>query len=318
MRTFFFKRIFFLILILFLFVSCKKKDAYIFYEKNYYSVFDEKLKTYDAVKKIFNRDFFKLHEIKLKNLNFISSEIKKITSTDNTVLFMENIFLPLAMEEGNFEISRELKILTYNISDDVDLNFKNLIYNVEVDEKVYDNKIFNLIKNHSRNRDLSDCGIIAASNYYPGIRFIEFLKEKKCSPQIFEIRKENFNEVDDWIKTGEKRVIVFFADIYNSVILEKEKSFDKKCKYIEVFTDFGKISNIIDYQVMIKWDETFKYALTQKQFKNFINFNVDDFVKANHLINNKYNAKVNLSSLVNIKKVKRINITVEEEIKNGN
>jgi hypothetical protein len=313
-----FKRIIFLILIITMFVSCKKKDAYIFFEKNYYSVFDEKLKSYEAVKKIFYRDFFKVHDVKLKNLNFISSEIKKITGSEGSVLFLENIFLPLTVEEGNFEINREIKILTYDIPDDISLNFKNLIYNVEVDDQVYDNKIFNLMKSHSRTKDMSDCGIIVTSSYYSGIRFVEFLKEKKMNPQTFEINPGNYNDIDNWLNSSKKNIIVFFANINNNVILEKEKSFDKKCKYIEVFTDFGKISNIIDYNVSIKWDETFKYALTQKQFKNFINFTVDDFVKANHLGNNKYNAKVNLSSLVNIRKIKRINITIEEEKKDGN
>lgn len=305
----------YLILILILVSGCKKKEAYIFYNKDYYSVFKEKLKLYYIVKKSFYRNFFDLHEIKLRNLSFISSDLKKLTNKNGSVIYIENFFLPLVMEDSNFEINRDIKILTYNITNDIDINFKTLIYNIEIDENVYNKKIFSLVKKYSKDKNLNDCGIVADPKFYPCEKFISDSAGKNYNFQVFEASKENFNEIDNWLNNSDKKVIIFFANNFNSIILDKESSFNKKCIYIEIFTDFGKLSNIIDYQVEINWDEALSYALTQKKYKEFINTGIDDFVKKNNIKNNIYNAKLELSSLIDVKKNKKNNFNFQEEKK---
>lgn len=298
----------FLIIIFFIFSCNKKKEAYIFYNSNYYYIFNDEYKIYKLIKKKLNRNFYDVNEISFSSFESLPDKINEITLNNKTGFFYINDFLtPFLLKKVNIPENNRFKILTYNLQIMDDYYNKNFfIFNILFDTSILEKKALNLIKKYSKKDDLSDCGLLINSNYSLPLELNANFKKNNNNFNLLEIDKLDEKVITDWIKEKKMKAILLFGYDFNSFVLnikENENEY-KDIIFIEFLTNYGKISNTIEYKIDIIWDSTLISALESKEFKNFLT-NDNEFNENinNYIVNNK--------NLVFIEKYKKNKIKQE-------
>jgi hypothetical protein len=297
-------KIIFILLIVLTLTSCKKKEAFIFYLNDFYTVFDSRKNVYESVKKELFRDFFRVHEVRLKSQSLIATEMKRIASKNNGFVFLESYAFPLLLENGEYSITPEMKALTYNIPENISYEPKALVFNIQIDERVLDGKLFSFMKSHSAKKDLSDVLLFFNGKNYLSKDFAEACREKNPGIELFEIiNEENYNGAKNRLRLKDKKVIIFFAGYFNKILTEKELFMGKKSIYAEVQSDFWKINPLVTYNVIIDWEKSVQCGLASSDFRAFVNSSNEDFYEKYKVTRNIYNYKTNAGSAVSVKRV---------------
>lgn len=298
----------FFITIFFIFSCNNKKEAFIFYNPDYYYVFDDEYKIYKLVKKKLNRKFYKVNEIFTESYESLPDKTSEILKNNNSGLFYINDFLtPMLLKKVNIPEKNKFKILTYNLQINEYNNNNFSVFNVLYDISILEKKIIDLIKNYSEKEDLADCGLFINSNYSLPLELNSNFKKNLININLLDINKADDKKIFDWIKDKKMKVILLFGYDFNSFVLNIKENEYQDILFIEFLTNYGRITNIIKYKIDIFWDSLIITALESKEFRNFLN----NETKINNSINNYI---VNNNNFIFIEKYKKNNIQSEQSI----
>jgi|GEM_PF-6064592 len=274
-----------------------KKQAYFFYNSEYYSIYEKKYTIYNLIKKKLSRNFYNINQIQLKALSDLPAKLKEIKLKDNeSIIFLDSTLSVFLIKNKIFPKKSKIKLLTYDLTyEDMDEDPKIPVFNINIDMELLYKKIIGLLKEKSKKiEDLSDCGIILDKNYYIGRQFLDYIEKNNLKIDVLEIKNEtNIMSIKDWINDKKKDTIVFFAFDNNRYLMDLEQNELNNTTFIEVFTDYGEVSNIIRYKIDINWELVVIYAMESKEFDSFIGFinnKTDDSIiestQYNHILNN--------------------------------
>ena len=259
----------FIILSIVLLSCSKKRDAYLFYNKDYYTLFENQLRVYNIIKKKLNRYFFNVNEIKIKSFNSLSFELNKLKNNKNSLIVLNDFLSSLLIKNDSIFDNSELKLLTYNIPKTEIYPPPPLpVFNVIIDHIILKKKIVKLLKKKSKQKNLSDCGIIINPDYLLCNQLQATLFNDGYFLDILEVH-DNTDTIKDWVNKKNKKVVIFFGYKANKYIIDiKRNQLDNIC-YIEILTNFGEINNNIEYRININWEYAVNYAINSEDFKKF-------------------------------------------------
>lgn len=292
-----------LLFVIFSIFSCNKKQAYIFEYKEYFSVFDEAVKIHKIIIKIFNRNFFDVKEIRVNSFTSIKSELDVIKQTTGKgLIFLDEHLSSLLIKNITLPEEHDLKLVTYNIPQtDIYITPELPVFNVTIDQNVIAKRLLNVLKRNSKDKEnLSDCGIMINPDQSLANEVVKWFKAKGYDIDVFEIYDEkNKNEIKKWITKNKKKVIVFFAYKINKYILELRKNNLPELTYIEVITNYSKLSDMVKYRLSINWENAIKYALGSNDFRKFYNSKkIEEKEEIENFL-------VSLDNTITIKKIKK-------------
>ena len=301
--------------------SCEKKQAYIFYNKDYCTVFKNQLKIYNNIKKKLNRDFFKVNEIKIESFASLTIELDKLKKNKTKgIMFLNDSLSSLLVKNASLSDKTELKLFTYNIPQtDIHLEPKLPIFNVNIDHTILTKKIIKILNKYSKKKkDLSDCGIVINPDYSLCMDVISDLSNAGFNLDVLEVY-ENKEIIKNWLNKKDKNVVVFFAYKSNNFILDIEKNKLTDLIYIEVLTGYGELSNHVKYKIDINWEYAINYSLDSNNFKKFSDLNKKNNNKDiiyNYIV--KYNNVVFSQKYIHKKPWKKIKKIKPKDILNKN
>lgn len=267
--------IFFLILFfLFSSLGCKnsKEDLFVFFNKDYFSLYDEKRAVFEYIKKYFLKNFFNVNQIKINKFATLPSELLKITSKkDKGVLFAENfLYYGIVNNKQSFS-NKKFKILTYNF-EEINQSEKSFpVLNFVPDEKIIGDRVLKFIKKHSRVKNMTDCVIILSNQYSICKNFESYIKGKFKRLTTY-TTSGNPILLKDWAVSNKNKykIMVFFGFELNSVIYELNRDDFKNNVIIEIFTNYGEASVITDFSINIDNQKLIQYGLNSKQTRLFL------------------------------------------------
>ncbi len=273
---------------LFLIFSCNNnKEAFLFYNHDYYYVYENEYRIYNSIKKKLNRNFFYVNELEIKSFDLLPDKLKEISNFKNNSIFYLNDFLtPLLLKNETFSSNNKFKLLTYNLPT-IEINSGSFsIFNIIIDESTFKNRIINFTKHFSKKSDFSDCGLLSNTNYFFQYDLISDIK-KNYKFDILEINKLDNEIISNWIDKNKFQVILLFGYEFNKSILNLHEDDYQNIIFIEFQTRYGELTNLIKYNIDINWKLTIDTALESKNFKKFINDDAKILTKYNYPVKNK-------------------------------
>ena len=281
----------FYIIVIFLLImfSCRdKKEAFLFYNPDYYYVYEDEFRIYKSIKKKLNRNFYQVNEILVESFDTLPDTFKKkFNNKKSGFFYINNFLIPFLLKEDFLSTNGKFKLLTYNLPI-IEIDKNNFsIFNIKIDPLILKEKIFKFLKRFSSKKDFSDCGLLINSNYSFLSDIIFSIKNDDLKFNILEIDNLNYTDIRDWLNQTNMKVVFLFGYEFNNFILNLNKNDFQNIIFLEFETKFGEITNRIKYGFNINWDLTINDALVSDEFKKFINTDKSKSSKYNYLVKNK-------------------------------
>jgi hypothetical protein len=270
------KRFNLIIILVALVFSCnsRAKYAYLFYYKEYYSCFKDKYNIYRYVRKKLLRNFYNLKEIRIKSFASLTSEINKLKKIKSEcVVFLDDFNSTLMLKNNQFPDDSNIKLITYNIEElQSDNNFP--VFNIKVNNGTIVEKIINLLEKYSKQKDLSDCGIIISTKYNIGFDIME-----KITPYNIEMLKlDESNDaksgeilIKNYLASKNKKIVVFCGFEFNNYIYKiQEDILYNDLIIIEIITNYGQTVKNVKYRLDIDWQKAILLGINSKKFRDFL------------------------------------------------
>jgi hypothetical protein len=286
------------LLVIFIF-SCKnQKEAFLFYNADYYYVYDEEYKIYKSIRKKLYRNFYQVNELSIDSFFTLPDIIKKeLQNKRNAFFYINNFLTPLLLKDDLVSSNGNFKLLTYDLPL-IETNNNNFsIFNIKVDALILKEKILNILKHYSNNKDFTDCGLIVNTNYSFPYDLISAIIEDNIKINILEIDTLDYDLITKWLNEKKINAVLLFGYEFNSFVLNLNKNEFKNISFFEFTTRYGEVSDKIKYNIEINWDLAIDCALESVEFNNFLK-NKKDLIKIDYFVKNK--------NIIQIEKFKKI------------
>jgi hypothetical protein len=99
-----------------------KENLFLFYHKEYLTIFQEKNKIYQTVKNRFSNQSYQIYEIKIKSFNQVQPEISKfIKAVPSGIIFIDDFLSPALIKNDSLFTEKKFRLITYNLPENYKL-----------------------------------------------------------------------------------------------------------------------------------------------------------------------------------------------------
>lgn len=253
--------------------SCKKGDRelVLFYSEGYYEAFPEQKERYGKIKSELAGRFGSPQEVKLQALaDYPEESVKVLAEKEGAVLFLEQFMLPPLLNNlGEYKLSGT-RVISYG-DYMVERGRENLeLFNITYrQERLYD-ELLERCRELGGGEDLSNCLVIYSSDDRASRGFREYLAPKVgYRGKDYDVTLLDFERIRSFFEDETLNVVVLFGGKSNELINESEleKVMDKEV--IEVFTEFGKVLEQIDYRFVPDYDLMLSEGFASEEYAAF-------------------------------------------------